>query len=121
MARRSPNSRVFVGDISRDEGLPRAYLAKIFQKLCKKGILVSFKGVDGGFAFGRDPGEINLLEMIEAIEGAQQTATCLLRSCNCGDDGCCALHERWMVPQKKLLEFLGEYSFAELARDMKSA
>lgn len=53
-----------------EEGhMPERFLLQILRHLTKQGILQSTRGGGGGFALQRDPGDISLLEVIEAIEG----------------------------------------------------
>ena len=55
--------------IAKEYSIPLEYLHKILQQLCKAGILKSKRGPRGGFVIGRDPSEITLLQIIEAIDG----------------------------------------------------
>lgn len=47
-----------------------SYLAKVVQHLVRAGILESEKGAKGGVHLVRDPGEIRLLEIVAASQGA---------------------------------------------------
>lgn len=49
--------------------MPERFLLQILRALVAHGILASTRGVDGGYTLGRPPGEISLLEVIEAIDG----------------------------------------------------
>ena len=49
--------------------MPERFLLQILRSLVTHGILVSTRGVDGGYRLERDPEEISLLEVIEAIDG----------------------------------------------------
>lgn len=49
-------------------GIPRSFLAKILQSLAKGEILLSYKGIHGGFALARPLGEITILDVIRAVE-----------------------------------------------------
>jgi len=46
------------------------YLAKVSRHLVKAGILRAEKGVRGGVRMGQSPGEITLLSVVEACQGA---------------------------------------------------
>lgn len=53
-----------------DEGqMPERFLLQILRDLAKKGILHSARGGSGGFTLDRDPKEITLLDLVEAIDG----------------------------------------------------
>jgi Rrf2 family protein len=49
--------------------MPERFLLQILRNLVTHGILCSTRGVDGGYTLDREPEEISLLEIIEAIEG----------------------------------------------------
>jgi len=49
--------------------IPKSFLAKILQSLAKSDILKSYKGINGGFALARKSDEINMLDVMCAVEG----------------------------------------------------
>lgn len=56
--------------------LPAAYLNKQLQALARAGILTSVPGPRGGFHLARSPQEITLLDVVVAIEGADEAFRC---------------------------------------------
>ncbi len=58
-----------VDTLSRELDISKSFLAKILQSLARKGILKSFKGVNGGFELARKTSEITMLDVMEAAEG----------------------------------------------------
>jgi Rrf2 family protein len=54
--------------------MPERFLLQILRNLVAHGILASARGVEGGYTLGRTPGEISLLEVIEAIDGPLASA-----------------------------------------------
>ncbi len=56
--------------------LPPAYLNKQLQALVRAGILTSVSGPRGGFRLARDPAAISLLDIVAAIEGADELFRC---------------------------------------------
>ncbi len=58
-----------VDTLSKELTISRSFLAKILQSLARKGILKSFKGVNGGFELARHSRDITILEVMEAAEG----------------------------------------------------
>jgi Rrf2 family protein len=49
--------------------LPERFLLQILRNLVTGGILVSTRGVDGGYTLDRKPEDISLLDVIEAVDG----------------------------------------------------
>ncbi len=49
--------------------MPERFLLQVLRLLVTHGLLRSTRGVDGGYMLARDPSEITLLDVIEAVEG----------------------------------------------------
>jgi Rrf2 family protein len=53
-----------------------SYLAKQLQALSKAGIVRSVQGNGGGYVLTRDPAEITVLQVVEAVDGAGPAFVC---------------------------------------------
>ena len=60
---------VLSSTIAKEYGIPLEYLLKILQQLTKAGVLRSKRGPRGGFTLAKPVEEINLLEIIESVDG----------------------------------------------------
>lgn len=58
-----------VRDIAERTGLPQPYLEQILLALKGAGIVRSKRGVGGGYVLARHPAEINLAEILRAVDG----------------------------------------------------
>ncbi len=105
----------YIEEISIAQDVPRAYLAKIFQQLSKKGFVKSFRGPEGGFLLLKSPKDISLFETIEAIEGPMHLNECLIHDGYCPRDQQCPIHEVWREAQSRFIGFLNDSNFAQLA------
>ena len=63
-------------DIAQAENIPSSFMAKILRSLVRAQLLRSSRGVNGGFALARAGSEINLLEIVEAVEGPLHLTMC---------------------------------------------
>lgn len=57
-------------------GVPESYLLKHLKALTAAGVLRSVTGPRGGYCLARQPTEITLLEIVEAIDGKQPAFRC---------------------------------------------
>jgi Rrf2 family protein len=57
-------------------GVPPAYLAKHLQVLSRAGIVESVAGRRGGYRLARPPGEITLLDVVQAVDGPEPAFQC---------------------------------------------
>ncbi len=64
------------------------HVAKVFQRLVKEKFIESHRGPSGGFTLKRDPNEVTLLEIYEAIEGKIEVQTCPMDKQVCPFDKC---------------------------------
>ena len=58
--------------------IPLELLAKILQRLVKRGCIISFSGPKGGYCLAKRPGEITVGEVVRAIEGEVKITRCNL-------------------------------------------
>jgi Rrf2 family protein len=64
-----------IGEIARRREIPVQFLEGMFATLRRAGMLQSQRGVKGGYTFAREPGQITVLEVVEALEGALDAET----------------------------------------------
>jgi Rrf2 family protein len=69
LARTGSAGPVPIGEIARRRDIPVQFLEGLFATLRRAGILQSQRGVKGGYSFAREPGELTVLEVVEALEG----------------------------------------------------
>jgi Rrf2 family protein len=102
-------------EIADDMGIPAKYLPQVMAALVRVGVVDSEPGPEGGYRLARPPADVNLLEMIESIEGPIESQECILRGGVCAWGDRCAIHETWAAAQDALRRRLGETTFADLA------
>ncbi len=115
LARQPGGLPVMIDAVSRDEAIPKSFLAKIFQDLAKAGLLRSQRGAGGGFSLARPASDISVLEIIEAIDGKIALQRCLTDLPDCERREGCALCGLFEQAQDRLKEVFSRTSLAELA------
>ena len=114
---KQPVNRLFlVSEVSKAQRIPETYLAKIFQRLSKTGLLKSTRGLNGGFNLGKPAKEITMKQVIEALEGPIALNRCLLRQGECDEEERCPLHDVFEEAQEKFIEVLDRTTIEDLAR-----
>ena len=63
-------------DLAEMQGVPVAFLQKIFPKLEKAGIVEASGGIRGGYRLARHPDQISVLDVVDAIEGSKSLFDC---------------------------------------------
>jgi Rrf2 family protein len=54
------------------------HLSKVLQRLARAGLVMTHRGPSGGYRLMKEPSEIRLLDIYEAIEGPLNKSLCLL-------------------------------------------
>jgi len=92
--------------------LPKQYLVKIFASLARAGLVNPVRGKNGGYLLARDPHEVTLLDIVEAIEGPIVLNYCQADPPQC-DDITCRIRPLWTDLQNKVREGLSSLTLAE--------
>ena len=100
--------------IAREQKIPPSFLAKIVSQLSVAGMVQTSRGARGGVSLAREPKDISLLEVVEAIDGPITLNECVSDPsvCSFGDD--CPVHSVWCGVQENLVRELAATSFADL-------
>lgn len=82
------NGRTSTGAVAERAGIPLSILGRIVAAVSKAGILETRRGVKGGIDLARDPSEISLLDVIEAVQGPLFVNICCEdpKACEAADD-----------------------------------
>ena len=120
LARQGAERMVMIDEVSREEKIPKSFLAKIFQSLGKAGLVRSYRGAGGGFALVRKPEEITVLQIIEAIEGKIAFQRCLQEVPDCEHMDGCALCGLFEQAQDRVKEVFARTSLADLLKSQVS-
>ena len=84
-------------EVSDAYTIPRELLSKVLQKLVKFNIIRSYQGVKGGYSLTRKPDEINLMDVITAVDPNYRITECMNGSINkaeqCSHLNCCAIRD----------------------------
>ena len=120
LARQPVGRTVMVDEISDAEKVPSSFLAKIFQSLAKAGLIQSQRGAGGGFTLVRRPGDINLLEILNCVEGAFALQKCVADDPTCvvSDQrlDSCVLCGVFAEAQNRVNEVLARTTLADLLK-----
>jgi Rrf2 family iron-sulfur cluster assembly transcriptional regulator len=105
---------VSISQISEEEKIPRAYLARIFHMLARAKILGSQKGLGGGFYFKVPPEEITLWDIVKVFDDVEVYDACVIGWEKCSDEKPCSLHEKFKPLRESIKDFLMKTSLAQM-------
>ena len=122
MARHLEKEVVTVKEIAEKEHFSQAYIEKIMQGLRSANIITSHQGKEGGYSLARKPSEINLKDVIEALEGQTFEVFCEPQTREhivCTHYCMCGVSPIWMKTKKLLDDFFGAMTLVNLADEVK--
>ena len=94
--------------------LPQPMVANILKALAAGGVLVSRRGVQGGYELARPAREISLAEIVEALEGPFSLVDCVADSESCRFTRICPTHDPIQVVHHQFQNFMSRLSLAEI-------
>ncbi len=114
-----------VAELARRTGLPQPYLEQILLALKGAGLVKSKRGAGGGYVLSRGPEEIDLAQIVSAVDGPIVAGDFAEphHGDACNHEGQCALLEVWAELGSHMREHLRGYSLADMverARGLKA-
>ena len=107
---------ITLADISQRQGISLSYLEQLFSKLRKKELVASARGPGGGYRLSRDAGEINVADVISAVDETVDATRCSGQG-NCQNGEECLTHQLWMDLSNQLFQFLNGISLGQLVEN----
>jgi len=104
---------ITLSDIAQRQGISLSYLEQLFSRLRKRSLVSSVRGPGGGYSLGRDATEINVAEVIGAVDESVDTTRCG-GAHNCQDNERCLTHDLWHDLSDRIYEYLHEISLSDL-------
>jgi Rrf2 family protein len=107
-------------EIARAYGIPPELLAKILQKLVKKGLLVSQHGAEGGYTLARDPELVTVFEVIRAVDGPLLITSCITSHGDCSQSSTCTVKEPLSKINEIIVRALSSVTISSLGDNVPS-
>ena len=119
LARFDSINPVSLRDISLRQGISLDYLEQIFSKLKKNEIVKSIRGTQGGYVLNKNPNDIKLTNIFNAVDEKVKTVQCKKESkkgCN-GRSSKCLTHDLWDELENHINNFFEKKSLEDLIKD----
>lgn len=104
-------------DIATLVNLPLPVVSKVLKLLGKSGLVVSQRGIKGGYGLARSPQEITVAAIIGAVEGPIAVTECnTTRDCDMQTG--CPVRTNWHLINRTIQSALEKISLAEMTQPM---
>ena len=107
---------ITLADISQRQGISLSYLEQLFSRMRKQGLVASARGPGGGYRLSRDANEINVAQVISAVDEKVSVTRCEGRG-DCHNGGPCLTHELWCNLSDQIYDFLNNISLGQLVEE----
>jgi len=107
---------VSVAELVNKLKIPRPFLRKLLQILNKERVLVSHKGLGGGFLLAKPANKIFLLDLITIFQGKLRLNECFFKKMPCPHTGSCILRKKINNIEKYVISQLKEITVASLLK-----
>lgn len=115
LALNSQEQPVNLADISFRQSISLSYLEQLFSKLRKEALIKSIRGPGGGYQLNRPSDDINVADIINAVNESMDVSRCHGQA-NCRDGHQCLTHNLWMDLSDRISTFLSNITIGELIR-----
>jgi len=102
-------------EIAERRGIPPRFLEQLFVSLRRAELVKAVRGAKGGFVLSRDPQEITVLDVVEALEGPLASSMCdQAREEVCVKSSSCAAAPVWARATSALRDVFATTTLASL-------
>lgn len=104
-------------NIAESVAVGHRFALKILMKLVNAGVIVSFKGAKGGYSLAKDPMEVSMFEVMEAVDGKQYLNRCICTEVTCNrieNKQDCPFHKKFAQINELMCKELSNTTFQDL-------
>jgi FeS assembly SUF system regulator len=108
-------------DVAKTVSLPLPVVCKILKLLSRAGLLVSRRGINGGYDLARPPEEITIAAIIQALEGPIAVMGCTDANRGCDLEQRCPVRTNWQLINNAIQSAMGKITLAEMAQPLNQS
>jgi Rrf2 family protein len=113
----SEDERAITEQIAIRQEIPGAFLSKVIAQLTQAGLMRTYRGASGGLDLGKPAEEINLRQIIEAVQGPTVLNVCTGPYNGCDRAETCAVTGVFKEAQTSLNTVLEQAILANLVKE----
>lgn len=105
---------VFLKDIAASENISGKYLSLIVIPLRAAGLIRSIRGARGGYVLAREPKDITVRDIVEAVEGETCLVNCVKHPESCPRVSVCPTRDTWTHLNNTIKDAMAAVSLQQL-------
>jgi Rrf2 family iron-sulfur cluster assembly transcriptional regulator len=111
----SPDRPISLAEIAERQDISQEYLEQLFGKLRRAGLVTSSRGPGGGYVLARPPADIQVSEIVLAVDEELRVTRCegdAVKGCVKGAQ--CVAHDLWSSLGRQMMYFLESVSLEDV-------
>src|SRR6185369_13790663 len=104
--------------IAEEYNIPLELMAKVLQKLARRGLLASHQGTRGGYTLSKPTSSISVADIIQAIDGPLTVTACSTEDEQCEQFNRCNVRDPLWRIKDRIIAALDTVSLAEISSDV---
>jgi len=117
LALRADGASSSAREIAEQYDIPVELMAKVLQRLVRKGLLVSQQGTRGGYSLARSATAISVADVIQAVDGPLAVTACSADEVTCDQFSKCNIRDPLWKIKDRIYTALATCSVSEMAAD----
>lgn len=115
-----PETPVSLRHVADQQAISLKYLEQLMIKLKQAGLIRSVRGLHGGYLLTRSPQEMQLKDIVIALEGPLALVDCAANAANCKKYKDCVTRSLWERMTGALVDILEQTTLADLVAEAKA-
>ena len=103
--------------IAEEYNIPLELMAKVLQRLARRGLLASHQGTRGGYTLSKPPTSISVADIIQAIDGPLTVTACSTDDEQCEQFNRCNVRDPLWRIKDRIIMALQTVSLGEIASE----
>jgi Rrf2 family protein len=121
LAQRGDYASCSAREIAEQYDIPVELMAKVLQRLVKRGLLASHQGTRGGYQLARKSSLISVAEVIQSIDGPVTVTACSSQDSGCDQYSKCSIRDPLWRIKDLILTALDACTIADIATEPMSS
>lgn len=113
---RQPDDVYSVAEVASVVGVAPPTASKILKTLARRDLVQSRRGTKGGYILSRPPGQISIVEVIDAMEGKLGLTECSVAAGLCLQEDQCQIRGHWQRLNQLIRHTLGQVTLSDMNR-----
>lgn len=106
-------------EIAESQQISEKYISRLILPLNEAGFIESLRGAKGGLRLLKQPKEITLLDVVEAMEGTVSVVECVIDKSFCPKSNDCSACKMWSGLNKKIRKAMTEITLKDVLKSEK--